>query len=209
MKKLFFGLLAFSATLVCFVSCSKCSHDSEKSVEDSTVTKLINADKEYMEGVAKDYSYFESCFTFAETVDTLDEPSIVYVSDIFQTVNKETNQPTVYISEHFLDKGDSTKWDVKEGSFWLEDLNLREFKVELTVEEAFIKLQEANIVKPKTKYCVLRAQLGPKRVNAQYIFGNEATGMVYVDAVTGDVTDKNPVFEGFTETPQDTTVVSE
>ena len=60
---------------------------------------------------------------------------------------------------------------------------------------------EANIVKPHSKVCVLRKAVGPKEANVQYIFGNE-DGAVFVDAVTGDVTDVDPFF---TETKEEVT----
>lgn len=196
MKKTIFMLIAAMVMTISMVSCSKCSHKAEPKTVETTTTKITKADKAHMDSIDNGYQHFETMYVFEGNVDTLSTPNIVEVQNVFQTINAETKEPTVYISNHFLtDDKDSVAWDVKVGAFWMEDLNLRIYNVCLSVEEAFAQLQKANIKRPQSKYCVLRAQLGPKVCNAQYIFGNDKYGIVFVDAVNGKVTDKNPVFE--------------
>lgn len=195
MKKLFFAIIALFTLSICFVSCSKCSHKSEeKSYEDTKITKIIKADKEHMNSIDTAYKYFETSYTFSGTIDTLATPDIVEVSSVFQTFNETTLKATVYFSEHFLEKGDSINWIVKENCWWGEDLNLKDYHYVLTVEDAFKLMKASNCIKPQTKCCVLRLQLGPKRCNPQYIFGNDKVGMIFVDAVTSKVTNINPAF---------------
>lgn len=199
MKKFIFSLFAMVIATMAFVSCSKCSHDADADVPvvETITTKTINADKSHMDSIDKEYSYFESCFTFAGTIDTLATPDVISVSNVFQTVDKAKGEPTVYISNHSMDKSEVANWDVKVGSFWMEDFNLNDYEIKLSLEDAFEQMHKSNITKPVTKFCVLRAQLGPKRCNAQYIFGNDNTGLIFVDAVNGNVTNINPVFENF------------
>lgn len=198
MKKFIFGVIATFAIGTAFTSCSMCSHKSEQkptsTTEETKTTKVIKADKEYMDSVDTTYMYFESTYVFSGNVDTLTTPDVVSVSNVFETVDKVKSEPTVYIAEHLLGAKDSTSWSVKIGSFWLEDFDLREYEYKLTVEDAFNVMNKANVVKPKSKYCVLRAQLGPNKTNPQFIFGNDKTGTVFVDALTGSVTTVNPVF---------------
>jgi hypothetical protein len=196
MKTFIFAITATFVMGMAFTSCSKCSHKTEpQPTEDGTkVTQLINADKAHMDSIDNTYMYFETTYTFAGTVDTLTTPDVVAVSNVFEIVDTVKMEPTVYLVDHMLGEKDSTVWDVKVGSFWLEDFDLRHYTYRLTVEDAFNLMQSANVVKPKSKYCVLRAQLGPKACNPQFIFGNDKTGMVFVDAITGAVVTENPVF---------------
>lgn len=198
MKKFIFGIVATLVMGVAFTSCSKCSHKSEPqpapTTEDSYITKAIKADKMYMDSIDNKYMYFETTYTFSGNVDTLTTPDVVSVTNVFETVDEAKSEPTVYIAKHTFGVKDSTSWDVKKGSFWLEDFDLRDYEYKLTVENAFRVMNMANVVKPKSKYCVLRAQLGPKKTNPQYIFGNDNTGTVFVDALNGNVSTVNPVF---------------
>ena len=203
MKKFIFYMFAIAIATISFVSCSKCSHDADVPVVETITTKTINADKSHMDSIDNIYSYFESCFTFAGTIDTLATPDVVSISNVFQTVDQTKGEPTVYISDHSMDKSESVEWDVKVGSFWMEDFNLKDYEIKLSLEDAFTQMQKSNITKPVTKFCTLRAQLGPKHCNAQYIFGNDKTGLIFVDAVTGNVTNVNPAFENFNGISED------
>lgn len=67
--------------------------------------------------------------------------------------------------------------------------------IKLTYKDAFDRVMATNCPKPHSQHVVLRKELGPKVANPQYIFGN-SSAQLYVDAVTGEVRDTNPVFEG-------------
>lgn len=66
--------------------------------------------------------------------------------------------------------------------------------IEITFNEAFQRVMESNYPKPHSKNCVLRKEVGSTDYHPQYIFGNPHA-QLYVDAVTGEVTDKNPIYE--------------
>lgn len=195
MKKIMICLVALFAMVFAFTGCTKCSNEKPSEPTDTTVvSKTIINDKAHMDSIDKTYKYFETYYLFAGTVDTLQKPEIDSVSSIFQTFDESTMKATVYFSEHKLAPKDSTSWKVVENAWWGEDLNLRDYKYQLTVEEAFNVMQKADVIKPKARACVLRAQLGPKHCNPQYIFGNETLGMIFVDAITAKVTTINPAF---------------
>lgn len=197
MKK--FNLLAvalFATISMLFVACSSCSHKGDKKAEETVATKLIQGDRQYMKNIDRAYVYYESCYMFEGRFDTLATPTVVYLENVFQVVNKETNQPTVYIAHHDISKS-SDMWETKVGSFWLGDNDMNEYEIKLTVEEAFAKAKKSSFAKPHSRFCTLRAEVGIKACNPQYIFGNATYGLLYVDAVTGDVSDVNPVFNNF------------
>ena len=89
---------------------------------------------------------------------------------------------------------EGNKIDVKDG-FWIEDCVLNNEVIKVSYQEAFEKMMATNMPKPHSRHCVLRKEVGPKDANPQYIFGN-TRAQIYVDATTGKVSDKNPVFEG-------------
>ena len=79
--------------------------------------------------------------------------------------------------------------------FWVEDFPMNEENIAVSYQEAYEKLMAVNLPKPHTRQVVLRKQIGPKPCNPQWIFGN-LREQLYVDAVTGEVRDYNPSFEG-------------
>jgi hypothetical protein len=77
--------------------------------------------------------------------------------------------------------------------FWVEDMNMNDEIISVTYKQAFQLINEVNFPKPHSKNCVLRKEVGPIEANPQYIFGN-IESQLYVDALTGDVTDESPSF---------------
>lgn len=176
--------------LMLFASCEKKKQTTGINVEDTIATDTL-----FMTSNYDNYRWFEVVVTLQ---NFLDEDSlgnkVVEVSNVFQTTSVEdTSFDThVVICKH-NEQGSS--YDVRHG-FWVEDLPLVKDDIKLTFEEAYEKVMATNCPKPHSKYVVLRKELGPKNCNPQYIFGN-VRAQLYVDAVTGEVADKNPVFEGF------------
>lgn len=193
MKKILIFIAAF--VVIAFASCSRCSHKKVEPIDSTMVTKMIEADNAHMDSIDTTYKYFETYYLFSGTFDTLETPTIDSVSSIFQTFNEETLMSTVYFSEHkIVNDTVSMKWTIVENAWWGEDRNLKDFSYKLTVEDAFKIMKETPYEKPKARACVLRLQLGPKRCNPQYIFGNETYGMIFVDAITAKADTINPAF---------------
>ena len=194
MKKL---LILF--TLVAGFCMFSCNGKKNPVIIDN-VEATISTDRENMFVNHGDYSWFETVVNYKDFLDEENDGSIVTVTSVFQTVtpiDSASFDVKVFVYNH-ADGKDTT--EVNEGP-WVEDCVLNNEQITLTFKDAFNKLMEANIVKPHSKVCVLRKAVGPKEANVQYIFGNE-DGAVFVDAVTGDVTDVDPFF---TETKEEVT----
>ena len=192
--------------IVCGMAFVSCTGYADKKVvgndsitNDSTVVDSVNyvenaiaMDKENMDlTYGKDYKWFETCIVLNEYMDSENtNDSVVGISNIFQVVEQKSSKSFDVHVIMYTHVGDSTQVDVKEG-FWIEDFPMDSIKI--TFKEAYAKLLATNLPKPHSHQCVLRKEIGPKECNPQYIFGN-SEAQVYVDAITGEVTDMNPAF---------------
>lgn len=188
MKKI---LLLILTSFVLF-SCEK-----EKKVVSQEVNFLvedvISTDRQDMFiNHAKDYRWFETCMRLNNFLDEENDGSLAEVVNVFQAITNsgEGFDTKVYKFQHFSNGVNAT--DSISG-FWVEDFPLDNEPIKITYREAYDKLMATNCVKPHSRYVTLRKQVGPKSCNAQYIFGNLKM-QVYVDAVTGEVSEVNPAF---------------
>lgn len=198
MKKVFITLMASLAVMVGISSC-KCTSDNQEPVEPAVeqaelvLENLVSMDKEQMFlEYGGDYRWFESCVVLSDFLDADTTLTIAGVSNIFQAIiEKEKSLDTEVVS--FAHNGDTSAVETKHG-FWVEDFPLNDEQIVVTFAEALERVFEANYPKPHSQYVVLRKEVGPVAANPQYIFGN-VKYQLYVDAVTGKVSDKNPVFD--------------
>lgn len=201
-KTILFTLLL--SLVMCFSACDKTKKAEVKDaqVADSVmvVENVVNTDKQYMfTNYEKDWRWYETCIVLKDFLDEECDGTITGVSNIFQSVVKsgEGFDTQVVMITHV---GDSTQTDIVKG-FWVEDFPLQDENIKVTFKEAFEKVMAVNYPKPHSRQVVLRKEVGPNASNPQYIFGNQKA-QLYVDAVTGEVTDKNPVFpEGTLQKP--------
>lgn len=197
-KLLLFALLC--AMFIGVTSCNSCKKN-ETNVEakvDTTlvVENIISTDREAMTlQYDSAYRWYETCITVKDFFDSdsVGEPVVMGVSNIFQYVVEQDSTCADIQVVLFTHVKDTCVVEARPG-FWVGDMILNNEEIKLTFVDAYNKMMQANCVKPHSRQCVLRKELGPTLgVNPQYIFGN-VQRQVYVDAVTGDVTDKNPVF---------------
>lgn len=144
-----------------------------------------------------DYRWYETCILLADWLDSEDQEGLVAgVSNVFQvTYDKGGDSYDTYAIVYAHTPIASTI-DTKHG-FWVGDYPLNDAKITLTFQQAYEQVVKSNYVKPHSRQCVLRREVGPvPDVNPQYIFGN-THAQLYVDAVTGEVSSENPAFEGF------------
>lgn len=182
------------AFIMCFTACDKNKNKEQVAQNDSTmvVENIINLDKQYMfNNFEKDWRWYESCIVLKDFLDEECDGTITGVSNIFQSVVQKGQgyDTQVVMCTHV---GDSTQIDAVQG-FWVEDFPMQDDVIKVTFKEAFDKVMAVNYPKPHSRQVVLRKEVGPNACNPQYIFGNQKA-QLYVDAVTGEVTDKNPVF---------------
>lgn len=196
-------LLLFALVCAMFMgvtSCNSCKKN-ETNVEakvDTTlvVENIISTDREAMTlQYDSAYRWYETCITVKDFFDSdsVGEPVVMGVSNIFQyVVDQDSTCADIQVVLYTHVK-DTCVVEARPG-FWVGDMILNNEEIKLTFAEAYNKMMQANCPKPHSRQCVLRKELGPTLgVNPQYIFGN-VQRQVYVDAVTGNVTDKNPVF---------------
>ena len=200
MKKTFYLFALLLAFLMCFTACDKNKKTAEiQSVECSdsavmVVETTINLDKQYMfNNFENNWRWYETCIDLKDFLDKECDGTIAGIANVMQAVipynSGQTYDTQVVMITHVPD---STQIDVVKG-FWIEDYALQNEVIKVTFKEAFDKLMAANYPKPHSRHCVLRKQIGPKDANPQYIFGNQRA-QLYVDAVTGEVSDKNPAW---------------
>lgn len=181
---------------VAMVGCKKHKNAVVSTVTNAplVVENIISADREgmYLQK-STDYTWFTTGITLKNFIDSEDASSEVEtVTNVFQVVDRvdsTSSTVTVWIFEHSTDKFIETG---KYG-FWVEDFPLNSEEIKLTFEDAYNRMMEANCPKPHSRQCVLRKEVGPINTNPQYIFGN-LERQVYVNAVTGEVSTKDPVF---------------
>ena len=206
-KNIFFCLLAAIAIMIGVSSCDGCSK-SESSAPSGQVTfgadydgvlpdisegaeHIIGLHRQTMSSLAegKQYAWYEARFTFADTLtqETLTDAVVVEVTDFFQTFQPEV----CYTITTNASKG--TLIPAPTYGLWIEDFDLSDCEVKLTINDVLERLAQVNMPLPKALSVTLRKPVGPVPCNAQYVAGNPFE-TVWVDAVTGDVTDSCPAF---------------
>lgn len=183
--------MLFAATVFLLGACTnnKTIYPVSTDVEEAVI-----ADNEYVEDnfAGCEYVWYESSITLNNFVDEeACDGSVMNVTNIFQVQIEDTDCPAKVV----LITHDGELMQEKEVcGWWTEDLALDDAEITLTYKQAYERMMQADIIKPHSKYCVLRKPLGPYMCNPQYIFGNANNLLIFVDAVTGEVSDKNPAF---------------
>lgn len=136
-----------------------------------------------------EYVWYETKYTFADslTAATLGVNPIVEVTSTFQTFNPELS----YTITTNATKGTLIPAPIP--GLWIEDYDLSNVSIKLSIADVMDRLKEWNGVLPPAKSVIIRKPVGPKDCNAQYVIGNPYD-VIFVDAVTGSVTDWDPAF---------------
>ena len=191
--------MILASVLIAFaVSSCKCTPDVDEPVGNvsTAVENLVSLDRQDMFlNYGEDYRWFETGIVLKDWLDEENDGAIEMVVNVFQTmeVTDSTSFDTFVIKYQHV--GEETYQEPVHG-FWVEDFPLNNEELAVTFVQAYEKVMEVNLPKPHTKQVVLRKQIGPKPCNPQWIFGN-VKSQIYVDAVTGEVTDVNPAFPEF------------
>ena len=168
----------------------------------ASVENIIATDRQAMYTIAKgaSYRFFESDIKLCDFLDSENcDGKILSVNNVFQQIIEKGNGADTNVLM-FLTTGKGTEVNIYEHAFYLENEPLNDKPMPITFEKAFERMMKANVVKPKSRNCILRKPVGPTPCNAQYIFGNRVQ-QIYVDAVTGEVRTKNPAFDGYLGKP--------
>lgn len=192
MKKVFILLMAISL-MFSFNSCDWFNKNKDNDKKEIIVENVVKADRDYMtENYGNTYVWYETQIFLNDYLDEECDGSFSEIVDVFQvitTIDSVTFDTKVIKMYHVAD---SSYIEEIEG-FWVEDMNMNDEIISVTYKQAFQLINETNYPKPHSKNCVLRKEVGKIEANPQYIFGN-FEAQLYVDALTGDVTDESPSF---------------
>ena len=192
MKKVFILLMAISL-MFSFNSCDWFNKNKDNDKKEIIVENVVKADRDYMtENYGNTYVWYETQISLNDYLDEECDGSFSEIVDVFQVITTidSTKFDTKVIKMYHV--ADSSYIEEIEG-FWVEDMNMNDEIISVTYKQAFQLINEVNFPKPHSKNCVLRKEVGPIEANPQYIFGN-IESQLYVDALTGDVTDESPSF---------------
>ena len=209
MKKICFLMVLLLSICLGFTSCSQCSGGKPQSttfteevgqVNDKAPLVMENAISTNRQDMylnyGQNYSWFETYVLLSDYLDEDCDGTIAEINSVFQIVTEVGNGYDTNVVL-FTNTPDTSTIEVKH-AFWVGDFPLNNEQIKITFTEAFDKVMAVNLPKPHSRHVVLRKEVGPKAANPQYIFGNK-NAQIYVDATTGEVSDKNPAFgEGFT-----------
>ena len=190
MKKLFTLLMV--AMMFAFSACNSCNKQVEK---EQTIEDILTADYDYMvENYDTTFVWYEVQFILNDYLDSEEcDGTVKEFTNIFQVVTPiDSITYDVYVVKMFH-KGEISSIETEQG-FWCEDEPMIKDRMQVTYNDAYQRMTESNYPKPHANTCTLRRELGPKIANSQYIFGN-VTRQIYVDAVTGVVSDHSPAFD--------------
>ena len=170
--------------------------DYDGVIQDFTlgVEHITALHRQAMYGIAegKPYRWYETQVKFNEqpTQNNLGDIHVTEVTNVFQTFDEERGPRCQFITSDVV-KGMLIPAPIPD--IWIEDRDLSEAAIKLTVEDVLDKLKTWNGIIPQSDGIVLRMPLGPLSCNAQYVIGNVVTA-IFIDAVTGDIREWCPAF---------------
>lgn len=210
MKKSFF-VIAIAILAGGFVSCNKQQKvvngfgDEQANVVSGTIQNsgeiehAVATDRQEMYAVtqekAGEYVYYETTIEMTDFLDADTVPAVKNCVNVMQSMvecEEGGYRTDVYEFKHnFL--ASTTDVELHEDAFWCEDCDLSSYGNRIIpFAVALDRVLKSNFKKPHSAFVVLRKPLWKVEVNPLYIFGNPRSGMLYVDALSGEVTDVFP-----------------
>lgn len=206
MKKLILMGLLLAVVGIMATGCSSCKSENKKQdTENEAYHDYDGVVQDFTAGTAKiqamhrqtmfslvggDYEWRNSRIIFNDivTTDNIDDIHITDINDVFCYWND--GMWVQYICSN-VKNGLQIPFPIND--VWIEDDDLNDQPMELSAEDALQRLKEWNGILPKAKFITLRLPVGPKPCNPQWVFG-DVYDVLFIDAVTGDITDSNPAF---------------
>lgn len=141
---------------------------------------------------SEDYEWRNSKVLFNDTItlESIDNLHVVEVTDVFFYWDAVKGPQTQIIASNVA-KGTTILPVIHDT--WIEDANLSDKEIKLTVKDVLNRLKEWNGVLPPALGMSLRYPVGPCECNAQWVIGNEYD-VIFIDAVTGEISNWNPAF---------------
>ena len=187
----------FALIAIILVGCGKKERIFSSNPELVGIEEIIKTDNAQMKKGfdADEFKYYESFVTYDKFFDSGEDNKIIEMCSVFQVLENEKESGSMDTRIiMFAHRPGSTFIDRKARIF-VENYNLCLDSIKITYIQAYEKMMCYKLKKPRSKFCSLRRQYGEVKVNPQYVFGN-ASEQIYVDAITGEVSNENPVFPG-------------
>ena len=156
-----------------------------------TVESLVKEDFKYFDNMAGKVVLYEVRVVMPQAFNIADKFVAQEVCNVFQnTIETKTGfETTVYFFTHQLNDC-NTDVDIHRGAFVLDDKPIEMDSIEVTFDKAFKLAKQSNYIPSKSRYMTLRHGVGAVDMGLSYWIGNDNYGLMFVDAVTGKVTDK-------------------
>lgn len=170
-------------------------HDYDGVVQDFTAgvshIQALHRQTVYMLLKGHEYEWRNSRVVFNDTItaENIDDVHVTGVNDVFYYWE---DGPWVQYVNSNVDDGVQIPWPIQD--IWIEDADMSDATINLSAEDALQRLKEYNGILPKTYFITLRLPVGPVECNPQWTFG-DIRDVLFVDAVTGEITDYNPAFK--------------
>ena len=192
MKKLLsIALIAFMAMTMLMSSCDGNKKSTEQVKVQPEVESYIESDMEYVvSNYGETFVWYETEVIYNNFLDEDCDGTYESIKSVYQYEKKIDSTAFDVKAITIWHRGDSMDVEVVD-DWYAECYNLRGKDMPITFKNAYDAIMAVNLPKPHTKCCVLRDQVGPVAANPQYIYG---VGLLFVDAVTGEVSEINPVF---------------
>jgi len=158
-----------------------------------TMFNLVQTLKAQGHVIEHGYQWRNSRVIFNDTLtyDNIDDLHITDVNDVFFYWDKQKGPQVQYVNVN-VKQGTLIPWPIND--VWIEDADMSDQPIKLSAEDALKRLKEYNGILPKSYFLTLRLPVGPEDCNPQWTFGDEYD-VIFIDAVTGEVSDYNPAFQ--------------
>lgn len=212
MKKSIFICLLLAIVSIVATGCSSCqsennkqdipekgqvkTHDYDGVVQDFTagVEHIQALHRQTMFSLidGQEYQWRNSKVLFNDsiTLENIDNLHVVEVTDVFFYWDNVVGPQVQYIATN-VKKGTLIPPTIQD--VWIEDANLSDKEIKLTVKDVLNRLKEWNGIIPPGVSMSLRYPVGPCECNAQWVIGDEFD-VIFIDAVTGDISNWCPAF---------------
>lgn len=211
MKKNLFICLLLAIVSIMATGCNGCqsANKEQPKIDDPVVTsdydgviQDFTAGVEHIQALhrqtmfslidGQEYQWRNSKVLFNDsiTLENIDNLRVVEVTDVFFYWDEVVGPQVQFIATN-VKKGTLIPPTIQD--VWIEDANLSDKEIKLTVKDVLNRLKEWNGIIPPGISMSLRYPVGPCECNAQWVIGNEFD-VIFIDAVTGDISNWNPAF---------------
>jgi hypothetical protein len=187
----------FALIAIILVGCGKKERIFSSNPELVGIEEIIKTDNAQMKKGfdADEFKYYESFVTYDKFFDSGEDNKIIEMCSVFQVLENEKESGSMDTRIIMFSHRPGSTFIDRKARIFVENYNLCLDSIKITYIQAYEKMMCSKLKKPRSKFCSLRRQYGEVKANPQYVFGN-ASEQIYVDAITGEVSNENPVFPG-------------